>query len=258
MNWIIKTNNTGVDVKITLHAKNPCEIRTYVSCSDSDVLFNLRNEQLPAGKSVVFMKIPFSPQNTIVNIEGSIPNNLQIKVERLPCKSYKIPMGATQIEFMEFCQAFAWSVMNGKIKPSDEVYKSSEGNFKMVLMPRITDHYGRAIDSPASVDGDQKIIILDYALITQFTVAGMIALLCHEYAHVFANEREGYPKESEEGADKFGLRLFLAAGYGESEYINALRQTFKRVDTNQNRRRLALIIEQAQDINKGKIYGKPY
>lgn len=258
MNWYIGTNNTGIDVCVNIAAKNPCEVKLYVSCLDSDVVFNLRTESIKAGTSRIIMKVPFSPKNTIVNVEGSIVNNMQVSVHKLPCRSYNIPMGATQIEFMEFCQSFAWSVMNAKIKPSDEVYKSSNGNFKIVLMPRITDYYGRAINSPASVDGDKKIILLDYELITQFTLAGMIALLCHEYAHVFANEREGFPKSSEEAADKFGLRLFLAAGYGESEYLNALNQTFKRVDTQQNRNRLKLIVAQAHEINKGLIYGKPY
>lgn len=258
MNWVIGTNNTGVDVCVLVRAKNPCQIKMYVSCLDSDVIFNLRNEDLKAGATKIYMKVPFSPRNTIVNVKGSIVNNLEVSVSAHPCSSYKIPMGATQIEFMEFCQSFAWSVMNAKLKPSDEVFSSANNNFKMVLLPRITDHYGRAVNSPASVDGDKKIILVDYELITKYTLSGMIALLCHEYAHVFANEREGYPMNSEEGADKFGLRLFLAAGYGESEYLSALSQTFKRVDTNQNRKRFKLIHQQAKEINQGLIYGSPY
>jgi hypothetical protein len=258
MNWYFPTNNKGIDVHVHVNAKNACEIQMHTNCLDSDVVFNLRREKIKQGKQTIIMKVPFSPQNTIVNVVGSIPNNINVAVTTTPCNSYQIPIGKTQTEFIEFAQAFAWAVMNGKLKPSDEIYKSSNGNFKFVLLPKIVNYYGRAIGSPASVDGDKKVIICDYELITHYTLAGMIALLCHEYAHVFANEKEGYAASSEEAADKFGLRLFLAAGYGESEYLNALKQTFKRVDTSENRRRMQLIVDHAKQINKGLIYGTPY
>lgn len=258
MNWLVNTANKGADVVATIVAKNPCKVQLIASCLDTDVVFCFRKEMIPKGKSEIFMKVPFSPRNMLVNIIGDIPNNMRVNVYAMPCKSYQIPIGPTQIEFIEFAQAMAWAVMNGKIVPSDKIYTSANGNFQIVIFPRILDYYGRAVGSPASVDADKKVFLIDYNLITEYTVAGMIGLLCHEYAHVFANEKEGYEAKSEEGADKFGLRLFLAAGYGESEYLNALKKTFKRVDTNQNRNRMKLILNLSKEINQGKIYGKPY
>jgi hypothetical protein len=258
MNWYFDTEKKPTDVLVKITAKNECKVQMCVSCLDTDVVFALRVVKIQPGTNDVYMKVPFAPKNMIVNVLGSIANNIQVSVFLLPCRSYNIPIGKTQIEFIEFCQSFAWSTMNAKITPSDAIFKSKNENFKAVLMPKITDYYGRAIGSPASIDSEQKVILIDYDLITKFTMSGMVALMCHEYAHCYANEKEGYPASSEEGADKFGLRLFLAAGYGESEYLAALGQTFKRVDTNENRRRFKFITEHAEKINKGLLYGKPY
>lgn len=258
MNWYFSCNNEPADICVHVTAKNPCSITMHTSCLDNDVVFNFRKEEIPAGKHVIMMKMPFTPKNLIVKVVGSIPNNMQVKVTKQPCKSYQIPMGKSQIEFIDFAQSMSWLVMNGKIKPSDQIYKSSNENFKMVVLPRIIDKYGRAVGSPASVDADKKVIMVDNSMIVNFTVAGMIALLCHEYAHVYENEKMGLPASSEEGADKYGLRLFLASGYGESEYLNALAQTFKRADSSENRRRIQTIFDHANEIHQGKIYGKPY
>lgn len=258
MKWYLSTNNEGVDICVHIAAKNPCMVTMHTSCLDTDVVFNFRQEQIPAGNHVILMKMPFTPKNLIVKVVGSIPNNMQVTIEKRSCKSYNVPIGSFQTEFMEFSQAMAWMVMNGKISPSDKIYKSANENFKMVVLPRITNYYGRAIGSPASIDADKKIIMVDNEMIVNFTMAGMIALLCHEYAHVYENEKNGLKASSEEGADKYGLRLFLACGYGESEYINAFAKTFKRADSSENRRRIQAMFNHAKEISEGKIYGKPY
>ena len=90
------------------------------------------------------------------------------------------------------------------------------------------------------------------------TVSGQVALLCHEFAHFYENPKYGLDKSNEDGADLYGLRLFLASGYGETEYINAFKETFKRADTIENRKRLGRIKGWAKRINEGKVFGKIY
>lgn len=258
MNFFISTNNEGVDLHLHFEAKNDAKVITSVYCLDSDVVFNLRTDKIPAGKQKVIMKVPFSPKNMVVNVSTDIPNNLKLQIATTPLRSYNIPLGVKQQEFIEFAQAFTYGVNTVTIKPTKEIYKSKTGSFQIALFPMILDEYGRHKETPCQIGKESGIIQCDNQLFTKQTLAGQMALLCHEYAHFYENPRYGLPAKSEEGADMYGLRMFLAAGYGESEYVNAFKNAFKRVDTNQNRTRIKNIHHWATEISQGKIYGKPY
>lgn len=258
MNYFISTNNEGVDLHLNFEARNDAKIITSIYCLDSDVVFNLRHDKISAGKSKVIMKVPFSPKNMVVHVSTDIPNNLKLKIVVTHLKSYNIPLGSKQKEFIEFAQAFTYGVSCGTIKPTREILSSKSGTFKIALYPTILDDYGRHKATPCQIGKDSGIIQCDNALFTNHTIAGQMALLCHEYAHFYENPRYNLPAKSEEGADMYGLRMFLASGYGESEYVNAFKNAFKRVDTNQNRERIKNIHHWASEISQGKIYGKPY
>lgn len=257
MNFFIATDNKGVDVHITFTCRTKCKVVTSIYDLESDVVFNLRHDVVDKSLSVI-MKVPFSPRNMIVSVTTDIPNNLYVNIATTPIKTYNITLGQKQKEFINFAQAFTYGMSSGTITPSDAILKSSSGDFKIVLMKMILTYTGQHKGTPCQVGAKTGIIETDSLLMSNYTLAGQMALLCHEYAHFYENERNGLPASSEEGADKFGLIMFLGAGYGELEYLNAFKQTFKRVDTNQNRNREALILKYAKDIAYGNVLGKPY
>lgn len=258
MNYFISTNGSGIDVHVTFNAKQNCKVITSVSCLDSGLVYNLRHDEVRRGSKIVVLKVPYSPKNLIVSVDTDIPNNLSVKIVPTQLRKYDIQIGVQQKEFISLIQAFTLGMSSGKVQPSDDIIKSSNGNFKIVLADLIRDYSGSHIGTPCQIGSKSGIIECDQFLMNKLTISQQVALLCHEFAHFYENPKYGLPKDSEDGADLYGLRLFLAAGYGETEYINAFRKTFKRVDTNENRKRLGKIKAWAAKINEGKVFGKIY
>ena len=85
-----------------------------------------------------------------------------------------------------------------------------------------------------------------------------VAILSHEYAHFYKNPLSGLDVKDEYGADLNGLTVYIARGYGESEYMNAFRKTFNGHKTEQNRVRWSLLQDFTKKIHQGKYFGKPY
>jgi hypothetical protein len=257
MNYFLAANNKPTDIVITFSSKQKCKAQTIIHCLDTNVIYSMRQDIVANSKSVV-LKIPNCPKNLIINIETDIPDNLRANIASYPIRKYNIQLGAKQKEFISFIEQFCDAFNHSKLKPSDNIIKSNSGDFKIVLLPAIRTYEGQIVGTPCQIGSKSGIIEVDANLFGQHTQSGQIALLCHEYAHFYENPRYGLPKKSEEGADQYGLLMYLGAGYAETEYVNAFKRIFKRVDTTQNRQRIEKIFDLASKINSGKIFGKPY
>lgn len=247
----------GVDFHITFTSKQPCMVESIVYSLDTDVVYNMRRDHVK-GFSSVKMKVPCPPANCILEISTDLPNNLQISTNFSDCKSYKVQMTDSDWEFIDFVEQFLSGMNEGTILPSDNVIKSPSGQFKIVLKDRIRNNMGAILNTPCAIGSQTGTIEIDYQLLSTHTFSGQMALICHEYGHFYVNPKMGLPKRSEEGADRFGMCLFLGAGYGQSEYINAFKSTFKVVNTQENKKRIQLMKHFAQEITEGKIFIAPY
>jgi len=257
MNYYLSTNRKGIDVHLKFEAKNPCQIISTAYSLNSGIIFCERNDIVDGAKNVI-LKLPVSPEKLIVNVRTNIPGNLRCQATPVKLRTYDVNMGKKDWEFVRFAESFCLGMLLETIKPSEYILKSPSGEFKIVLQDGLKDYFGNRIQSPCQIGSKTGIIEVDRLLLSQYTFAGQMALLCHEYAHFYKNPLHGVPADSEEGADKYGLCVYLGAGYGESEYVKAFKETFKRVDTQQNRNRIKLMMSFACEINAGKIFGKPY
>jgi hypothetical protein len=257
MNYFLSTDENGVDLVVKFSAKKPCKVIMDAFSLDTQSIYCQRHDIVEKNK-VVILKLPCSPKNIVVSVDTDIPNNLQVEIIPNKVQKYDINLGKKQWEYIRFIEAFCKGISDGSIQPSEYKLKSPSGAFEIVYLPAILTYEGTHKGTPCQIGRNSGIIEVDASLFNQQTIAGQIALLCHEYAHFHENPRYGLMKEDENGADTYGLVLYLGAGYGETEYLNAFEKTFQRVDTNQNRNRIKNIENLALKINKGEIFGKPY
>lgn len=257
MNYFLANSGKGVDIVINLEAKQKCEVSIDVFCNDSKKEFSQRRD-LIEGKRQIVMKVPCSPRNLVASINTNLPNNLKVTIVPNKLKTYDINLGAKQMEFIKFVEEFCKLFNEDKILPSDKIIKSASGQYRIVLLDKVLTKNGQWKGTPCQIGANSGIIEIDDSLFYLYNFSEQIALLSHEYAHFYENKRHGLEPENEVGADTYGLVLYLGAGHGETQYVNAFKKTFKRVDTQQNRDRIAKIKALALSINQGRIFGKPY
>ena len=85
-----------------------------------------------------------------------------------------------------------------------------------------------------------------------------VATLSHEYGHFYKNPLIDKQVEDEVGADLNGMAVFVGAGYGLSEYVNAFKKVFRGAQSDLNSRRYRVMNSFAHKINNGEYFIKPY
>ena len=269
MRYIVKTRFKPVDIALSIESSNINKLlRTVVYNPFTNDLIYERID-LPHtfnnAKRDVVLKLPVTPEKVIIETFNdssglrNVTNDGTFKtynVKKMKLKSYNIDYGTGDKEFLSFIEKFAQDLPN--IKPSDVIIKSPSGRFKLVLFDKLRGRDGTYVNSPAMIHVKTGLIEVSKQHFLKLSVNQRIATLCHEYAHFYKNPSAGYDVRDEYGADLHGLSVFLARGYGESEYLNAFRKTFNGHPTTQNRARWKLIQDFSKKIHSGQFFGKPY
>jgi len=109
------------------------------------------------------------------------------------------------------------------------------GKFVITYQKRITkrDDESKVLNTPARVNGATKIIDLSSDYFRKYTTAGRMAIILHEFSHVYLNN----DSSNEFEADLNAARIYLALGYPRVELLNAWLNVFYNSDTPQNRKR---------------------
>lgn len=86
---------------------------------------------------------------------------------------------------------------------------------------------------------DTGLIEVSQKYFVDYSVPMRMAILLHEYSHVFVNQNP----DSESEADMNSLVLYLGLGYPRSELGEAWYQTFSNYDTEENNQRMDDIVD---------------
>lgn len=269
MRYILNTKYQPVDVGLTIEGNNSNKMLTTVVYNAATKDLILERIDLPKtftnAKRDVVLKLPVTPEKVIIETFGDTSGRQNMindksfttsNIRKLKLKSYNIDFGTGDQEFLSFIEKFAQDLPN--IPASDVIIKSPSGQFKLVLFDKLKGRDGTYVNSPAMIHVKTGLIEVSKSHFLKLTVNQRVATLCHEYAHFYKNPMVGLDVRDEYGADLHGLTVFLAKGYGESEYLNAFRKTFNGHPTDQNRARWKLIQDFSRKIHSGSFFGKPY
>lgn len=129
-------------------------------------------------------------------------------------------------DFIFFAQQFSFTA--GFI-PDNMSYGSQCGKFQIDYLDAIRDENGNVIPTPASTFPNGLIQVAKCDFINM-TVPMRIAILLHEYSHIYINK---VPADEQE-ADKNSLLIFLCLGYPRLEATEAWVYTFINADSGTN------------------------
>jgi hypothetical protein len=229
---VIATNG---EAKIRIIAKDP---------SRPNTKFTDRFKTIK-GKDEFLIRIPMAPEVVELQI-GRLSGKGGFKVLKREKMDLDTKMDAFDFnnnmiaKYVDFAQEFAFKA--GYTSPG--TYMSDDGYFEIDYLPRITNSITkRELNTPARISTNTGIVQVSKKSFNKYTVPARLAILLHEFAHVFANK----DMRDELEADFHAAQIYLALGYPTVELLQVFAKVFYKADTHGNRNRLDKLYQYAMD-----------
>ena len=251
----IPTRHEDITLVIKVFTHEPASIRIkVVDAEQPNTTFTDRYKTVD-GESIFFVRMPVSGKDVNVYVYNEANGNLQqgqdntfevesMTKEVLEKKLDVIDFGNPLVRsFVNFCTRFSYNA--GSL--SSGTYVSDDRKFVIQYLPIISDG-GEEQSTPARIDINTGVIEISKRQFVDYTIPNRMAILLHEFSHVYLNDNV----DDEVEADLNGLLIYLGLGYPRIEAFEVFAKTFINAPTDQNRMRYDKIknfIDQFENYN---------
>jgi hypothetical protein len=238
MDFSVATNFDECTLMITVLTAAPVKIRLMVA--DANIPNTLYTDRYKTveGKVTFEVGMPVCGKSCIVSLYneayGNTANDNSFRVisidkeplqQKLSLIDYTNPYISS---FINFCTRFCFNA--GWIE--DGIYVSDDKKFVIKYVPRIEDG-GVEQTTPARIGVDDGVIEVSQRHFVPYTVPNRMAILLHEFSHIWINDN----LDDEVEADLNSLLIYLALGYPRIEAFEVFGKAFDNAPTAQNQKR---------------------
>jgi hypothetical protein len=259
MEFSYKSLGHPVVFTLSVQTVRPTPIRFQVRDADRPYTYYMDRYNTIGGNNKsniedIIIRIPRAPQLTEFRVTNNKTNDdtgfriVDKKTESLQTSmnliKFKDPVMSSFIKFAEdFADRAGYLSAPG-------IYRSDNGRFVISYLPTIIDENGRELNTPARVSGDTKLVEVSQKQFKYcYTVGARLAILLHEFSHVFANKN----MKDEIEADLHAAQIYLSLGYPRIELLNVFNMVFDGNDTEMNRKRMALMEKYIMNFDKSIV-----
>jgi len=240
MIYTVPTRHEEITLVIKVYTNSAVNIRIKVVDADQPNTTFTDRDKIVDGESIFFVRMPVSPKTALVYVYNDDLGNMttgqdksfevdSISKEMLEKKLDVIDFGNPLVRsFVNFCTRFCYNA--GSL--SSGTYVSDDKKFVIKYLPIIEDN-GQEQTTPARIELNTGIIEVSKKQFVNFTIPNRMAILLHEFSHVYLNDNQ----DDEVEADLNGLLIYLGLGYPRIEAFEVFASTFMNAPTDQNKMR---------------------
>ena len=227
MIYTVPTRHEELTLVIKVYTNSAVNIKLKVVDADQpNTTFTDRIKNVD-GESIFFVRMPISPKTALVYGQDNSFEVDSISKEMLEKKLDVIDFGNPLVRsFVNFATKFSYNA--GSI--SSGTYVSDDNKFVIKYMPVIEDN-GQEQTTPARIELNTGVIEVSKKQFIEFTVPNRMAILLHEFSHVYLNNNV----DDEVEADLNGLLIYLGLGYPRIEAFEVFASTFMNAPSEQNK-----------------------
>jgi len=239
MIYTVPTRHEEITLVIKVYTNSAVNIKVKVVDADQPNTTFTDRSKIVDGESIFFVRMPVSPQTSLVYVYNEDNGNTTIQdlsfevdsisKEPLEKKLDVIDFNNQLVKsFVTFATRFSYNA--GSL--SSGTYVSDDKMFVIKYMPTIEDD-GVEQTTPARIELNTGVIEVSKKQFIDFTVPNRMAILLHEFSHVYLNNNQ----DDEVEADLNGLLIYLGLGYPRIEAFEVFASTFMNAPTQQNKMR---------------------
>ena len=212
------------------------------------------------GDRRIFFNFPVTPKSmtmSIVNLDDTQDKNIQITLLRMPLKSWNIWLDPQTTEFLNLAMPFAQRCGFEQATPQGRIFTNNTKQFTIKYFDIIRDYQtGRLMNTPARIGHSTGRIEVAKVKFDKYTIPMRMAILLHEYSHVFKNPNVGLEIKNEVGADINGLYIYLGLGFSKIDAICVYANVFLKAQTKGNVERMRKIMDYIAKFENGDFAHK--
>jgi len=251
----VPTKFEEITLVVKVFTYKPSTIRIKVIDADQPNTTFTNRTRLIEGESSFYVRMPVSSNEVYVYVYNEDNGNLlsgqdntfvvdSVTKELLEKKIEVIDMTNPYVRsFITFATKFCYNA--GSLPTGN--YQSEDKTFVIKYLPIIEDD-GKEQTTPARIDIDSGVIEISKKQFLEYTIPSRMAILLHEFSHVYLNDNV----DDEVEADLNALLIYLGLGYPRIEAFEVFASAFKNAPSELNKNRYDKIksfIDNFEDTN---------
>jgi hypothetical protein len=245
MTYQLSTNYSECCIVIKLKTYSPEQICIVVEDADQENTMYTNRISTVSGDDCFYVNLPICGSKTLIHIFNEKVGNVGVGLDdTFILKSIStLPLDKTHHR-IDYSNPYMKSFINFATRFSfnagwlDEgVYVSDDKIFEIIYNGQIMENESQVSETPARIEVDSGIIELSRAKFVPMSVPSRMAILLHEFSHIFVNEN----MDDEVEADLNALNIYLSLGYPRIEAFEVFTQTFIDTPSDENKNRFDYI-----------------
>ncbi len=207
------------------------------------------------GERRIYFSFPVSPKKLFLgccNTENVRDKDFQVSLVKTPLKDYNIWLDEDTKQFLDLAVPFAQVCGFEQADPNGKVFTTNSKRFNIKFFPIIKDYAsGRTMNTPARIGHQTGNIEVAKVKFDKYTIPMRMAILLHEFSHVYKNPKIDLEISNETGADINALYIYLGLGFSKIDAICVYANVFLKAQTKGNVERMRKIMDYIAKFENG-------
>jgi len=199
------------------------------------------------GERRVYFSFPVSPKKLFigcVNCENVEDKDFEVVLMKIPLRDYNIWLDQDTRDFLELAIPFSQVSGFESANANGRIFTTNDKKFQIKYFDIIRDYAsGKTLNTPARIGHQTGRIEIAKVKFDKYTVAMRMAILLHEFSHVYKNPKIDLEISNETGADINALYIYLGLGFSKIDAICVYANVFLKAQTKGNVERMRKIMD---------------
>ena len=243
----ISSNNKKFSLHYTIKCSGQKRVRFRISQAGKQNSDYVNREMTINDSRKIFVNFPVTPKElvlTITNLSDPTDKDFQTTQIQTPLQDFNIWINQDTKDFLSlaipFCKVSGFETATG----NGRIFTNDNKKFVIKYFDIIRDFKAnRVLNTPARIGHKSGRIEVSKAKFDKYTIPMRMAILLHEYSHVYRNPQIGLEINDEIGADINGLYIYLGLGFSKIDAICVYANVFLKAQTKGNVERMRKIMD---------------
>jgi len=243
----LNSNNEQFSLVITIKTKGEKTFRVWAE--DLDKVNSKYADRVVKvnGDRKIFFSFPVSPKKlffAVVNKDNLQDTDFEVSLIQTPLKKYNIWLDDNTKSFLKLAIPFSQVCGFENASPQGRIFKSKDNKFTIKFFDIIKDYAtGKIMNTPARIGHQSGRIEVSKVKFDKYTIPMRMAILLHEFSHVYKNPKIDLEISNEIGADINALYIYLGLGFSKIDAITVYAKVFLKAQTKGNVERMRKIMD---------------
>jgi hypothetical protein len=243
----INTDNNSFCLYVQIRCEGTKKIRIWAEDLGKKNSKYADREVLVEGSRKIYLSFPVAPKRLVlcaVDTANVQSKDFEITTMQTQLRDFNIWIDEESRDFLKLALNFSQVCGFEPASNQGRIFTDEDKKFSIKYFDIIRDYAsGKTLNTPARIGHNTGRIEIAKAKFDSYTIPMRMAILLHEFSHVFKNPKIGLNVSDEIGADINALYIYLGLGFSKIDAICVYANVFLKAQTQGNVERMRKIMD---------------